>query len=259
MNVWEPRRISTDQCLHWQIGPLKIWIRRVDDELHIAKENAPNDDETLVVAESWSEFEGKEADWKRWVVGARDNVIRFLPIMPDCPVIVRPETDIVIPKGDEALFFVGIPVSVRITAGENEPVVLWEIPTVRLSKSWFGDALSGEVCYALRTTARRSLDRLPARPNRAVCPVKNAAKEELDFQRLCLRVDHLNVFGGPSHLWTNQVNVTYRGQEQLSQVDFVEGPPPMSGAARLISQSRLPATQGILRKSFSTLRTFSGL
>jgi len=258
MRVWKPRALKPGQVLHWQIGPLKIWIRRTQDELHLAKERAVEDEETLVVGEAATESEEK-LEWDRWVVGEADRAVQFVPVMPDRPVIVRPESDFIIPAGGEAAFFVSIPVWIRISIVGQKPVTLREVPTVVLSKSWFGGPASGELCYALKTKARRSLETLPIRPHRVICPVRNFAREELDFKRLCLHVEHLKIFGSKTHLWTNQVEVTYRGEEQLAQIDFADAAPAISDAKELISESRLPAVKGILRKSFSSLKAFSGI
>ena len=77
----------------------------------------------------------------------------------------------------------------RVSVGKTKPFVLKEEPTVVLSNTWFGDPMGGELCYALRTSARRSFDTLRKRPNRAICSVliKNAFSTPLDFQRLCIK------------------------------------------------------------------------
>ena len=258
MEQWTPKAVEPGECLHWQIGPLKLWIRRVGDEVQIATDRLPEDEDTLTVAEPSADAEGEDRTWKRWAVAARHKDIQLLPVMPDRPVIARPESDFVIPAGEEALFFVNLPVWVRVTAGEKRSVTLCEIPSIKLSKSWFGDEISGQLCYALHTLARRSLEDVPLRPHRAVCPIRNVAREQLEFERLCLHVDHLKIFRGRDRLWTNQVTVTYRGEDQLTQIDFSTGPPTMGGPKELFSDARVPRDQGLLGRTFAGLRALGG-
>jgi hypothetical protein len=198
-----------------------------------------------------------DLEWTRWAVGDV-TALHFKPVMPDRPVIVRPEMPVSILPGNEANYYVAIPVWMKITRDDSDTGWLCSEPTVALSNSWFGTPTSGSLCYSMRTTARRNLERPLRRPNRAVCPVKicNKSDEPLDFQRLCVHVEFLKIFNGESHLWTNPVSVTYRGEERGSRLDYEENAPEAAGVGELLSDSYEPIPRGLIRKSFNGLRSF---
>ena len=143
IGLWEPHPIEQDQCLEAQVGPLQLWIRRSGDEIHIAsKHRKASDSSTKAAALSVaSERTPVGLDWGRWVCGDSSRVL-LVPTTPDRPVVVRPEVPLRIPPGKEALFFVGVPVWVRILAGDEEMIKLCEEPSVGLSGIWFGDPMS---------------------------------------------------------------------------------------------------------------------
>ena len=257
MNIWEPFEIEPGQCSHWQIGPLKLWLRRIENEWQLASERQPEEEDSLVTPVSVAEPE--ELQWNRWSSGEEANVVQNIPVMPDRSLIVRPETPLRILQGSQALFYVTIPVWVRVAVGEGAEVPLSEESSVILSHSWLGDPVSGELCYSRHTSARRTLDELGPKPHRAICPVrvKNDAKVQLDLQRLCVRLGHLNIYSCNTHLWTNEVVVVYKGEDKPSRVEYGERCPADAGAGELISKARIPLTQGFLQRGFDTLRTYT--
>ena len=262
MDIWKPTRIEPQQCLHAQIGPLKLWLKRTLDELHIAVERqAEEEAKAEVVALEPTPGELPDGlSWGRWVIGEGTAEVWLLPAMPDRPLVVRPEARVKIPAGLEALFFVSIPVWVRISTGEGGELKLCEEPSVVLSNTWFGDPASGELCYSLLSRARRKLKSSDARPHRAICPVRihNAAAGQLDVQRLCVHAEHLRIYDGAKQPWTNEVKITVRGEGQASQIDFAKNPPNFEAVGELLSDARTPVTHSILKRGVSSLGLFGG-
>jgi hypothetical protein len=257
MNIWEPFEIEPAHCWHWQIGPLKLWLRRTENEWQLASERQPEEQDSLVTHSSVAEPE--ELQWNRWSSGDEANVVQNIPVMPDRSLIVRPESPLRIPQGNKALFYVTIPVWVRVAVGDRAKVTLSEEPSVILSHSWFGDPVSGELCYSRQTSARRTLDALGPKPHRAICPVRveNDATTQLDLQRLCVRVGHLNIYSCNERLWTNDVAVIYKGEDKPSRFKYGERCPAIAGDGLLISKARTPSTHGFLHKGFDTLKSYT--
>jgi hypothetical protein len=157
--------------------------------------------------------------------------------------------------GHSALFYVSFPIWVAVRVGDGDGLTLREEATVALSSTWFGDPTSGELCYSLRTRARRSLAEGDERVHRAVCPVlvTNAAEEQVDLARLCIRSEHLTLYEGLDQLWTNRVRARFRGAREESQVDYDDRPPEECGAASALTMPRVVPQSGLLRKSVATL------
>ena len=264
MDIWQPARLEPEKSYRWAVGPLLLWLRSVGDELHLATQRGDeleHPGRTLVLEPA---DDAPEAlDWTRWVtqVEAPGAEVQVLPIMPDRPAVARPESPVRLPVGSAALFFLSIPVFARlisldpVLAGETG-ITLTEAPSVVLSNIWFGEPTGGELCYSLKTTARRRVEDTVTRPHRAVCPVfvRNQAHEELSIQRLRVDLTHLAVFDVGSRLWTNRVNVTYRGERDGSEINIVPGAPEQAqGHAVIVGQPRQIVRQRAWTRVFTTV------
>jgi hypothetical protein len=260
VEVWKPCPIEQGQCLEAQIGPLLIRLRKSGDEIHIAAENN-KDYQDSTKAEGFrvvSEQDAADLDWNRWVCGDQCNTVRLAPVMPDRPVVVRPELAVKIPSGRKALFFVGIPIWVRITAGEGGEIELCEEPSVDLSNIWFGDSMSGELGYSLRSRARRDISEIQAEPHRALCPVtiRNTSNEQVKIERFCVHVEHLTVYPGRSRLWTNGVQIAFRGEAEVSQLEYSEKPPAYEEVGNVLSPPRTLVRTTLLKRSLGGFGLF---
>lgn len=263
LDIWNRSKIGTGEVLRTRIGPLVLWFRKIEDELHIAFERLPDPD-TIVDATGPAAVSGVESeglDWGRWIVGDETNTVQVLPIMPDRPVVVHPELPVKIPTNHQALFFVSIPVWVRVLIGEKKPIELCEVPVLILSNTWFGDTMSGELCYSLRSRARRQIKDSQTNPSRAICPVKirNTSPRQLDIERLCVHVEHLKTYSGDKNLWTNEVAITFRGDDQVGKIDYSRERPAFEPIGELLSEARAPVKETILKRSIGSFKLFSGM
>ena len=257
MDIWQPQPCSEGQGMHLQIGSLDLWVRQTNDEWQVATARGDERNEAVLDAAA----PPPDADWRRWAVRLEGPRLKFTPLLPDRPVVVRPAAPFQILPGQEARFFVGMPTWVRlgVTGTDGKELEICQEHTVQLSKSWFGTPQEGELCYALKTRARRSLRELSQAAHRAICPLvlRNGAAGTLDFQRLCLRTPHLALFKGERHLWTNEGRVTFKGEEALSHIDYGSGPPPFDGASARIGEAREPPEKGLVSKTFGNLMAFA--
>jgi len=143
--------------------------------------------------------------------------------------------------------------------GERTGDALFQLPTVELSGTWFGTSEEGELCYSLRTRARRRFDDLPPEPHRCICPVllKNAGTVELPFQKMCLRVDHVALFRSPSRLWASEVHYTFRATDQPGHIDFGYDTPDFEPGCEKLTPARTPMNRSLISRGLSSLRRFS--
>ncbi len=273
MELWSKQVLQPSLTYRWAVGPLEMWLRGERDELHVATKHG----DEAAEAHRLVPFEPCEPsvdglDWARWIVHPDGTSmperldVQLVPVMPDRAVVARPESPLRLPMGTAALFFVSIPVWVRLlghgqargaSGKADEPVLtLSEFPSLVLSNIWFGDAMSGELCYSLTTTARRQIEDESSRPHRARCPVylRNDSEQELNIQRIRVHVAHLSVFDAGRRLWTNRVNITYKGEEAGSQMEFVPGPPQEAdGPAIVVGEPREPAQRRFWTRAFAAL------
>ena len=262
MELWQTHLIEQDQCLEAQVGPLQLWLRLSGDEIRIATKHRRDTESLVKTVPLHPAAERKPAglDWSRWVCGSCNQVL-LTPVTPDRPVVVRPEVPLKIPPGCEASFFFGVPLWVRITAGETTKIQLCEEPSVTVSNIWFGDPMSGDLCYSLRTRARRSISDSQVDPHRAVCPVTihNAAPVQVNIERFCVHVAHLSIYPGTSRLWTGGVKIIFKGEDEISLLEYSENPPTYEVVGKVLSKPRLPAKKSILKKSIGSFGLFGGV
>jgi len=250
--IWTAIEMGKGQHLGWRIGPLQVWVERGEMEWRTRVQYGEEGPLERI------DGDPGEGEWQRWaapLTGAASG-IRLEPCMPDRPLIVRPAAPTKVLVGQHVKFYIGVPIAVRLVVklGAAE-VPLFEVPTVRLSNSWFGEPTDGEPCYALRTRARTTIEELEDSPHRARCTVHvhNDSREAMDFQRLCLRVSHLAIYEGGGQLWTNAAMVDYRGESELGRVNYDSRPPDAAGAGTPLGVAReLPAKNVFVR-------TFGGL
>jgi hypothetical protein len=264
MDIWgSSKSLDLDKQYRAQIGPLCLWLKHHFDEIHIAVEYAEDE---AVESEAFTfscteEYTGETLDWKRWVVGENSNAVSILPIMPDRPIVVRPEVPVKIPEGHEALFFVNIPVWVEIVLDNTEEIALCKEPSIVLSNIWFGDPMSGELCYSLRTKASRQVIDTNPKPHRATCPVRilNTTNSQLDVDRFCVHVEHLNMYKGISRLWTNEVRISFQGEDAVSRIDYAKEQPEYEETDQIISKARTIWKKTLLKRSLGTFRLLTGI
>jgi len=135
-----------------------------------------------------------------------------------------------------------------------------EIPSVRLSDTWFGTPANGDLCYALDSTLERSSADLDI-GLRAVCSLilRNSAKEDLKFERIAVHVEHLKLFSADDRFWTNEITVAFRGTEEVSNVTYGTTPPStVSGACR-VSGPRQSFDRSLIKRSFNLFREIAGI
>lgn len=250
--VWDPVSLAESEWHRWDVGPLSLWGRKVEDEFHLVTDLV---DESCLSALTRADVPPESNELQRWILKRELLMVDLQPAMPDRAVVVRPEIPIRFPSGRKACIYVSIPVTVRVRALQGAPIVLGAYATKSLSNTWFGDPLGGTLAYALASRARRKREDLALNLHRAVCPVQviNESCEELQFQQFCLRVEHLAVYLASEHLWTGDVVVRYRGEEKGSQIEYRDGPPAEASEAVQRTDPAEPVNRSIFRRSFTTL------
>ena len=245
--------IKTDRVFHVTVGSLQLWIEKNGNEWQVAYQHDVNTEDRPLVSNEVAK--PNDLSWHRWIVSGEEKDAKLLPLLPDRAVVVRPESPVFVQPGQSTMFYIGVPIWVAVSVGQ-EAIRLCELPSVKLSKSWFGTPTDGEPCYAMRTWARQRPEQLMPRPHRAICPVqiRNISSDVLDFERIRVRCQHLNLYKGKRRLWSNAVRLSYRGQNQWSRVVYAGGPPNIDDTLTLLSPARESAGRGLLETSFQRLR-----
>ncbi len=260
MGFWGEHLLTEGEERRLQVGLAVFWCALRSKELQLFWKYG---DEAGLSSDGGDTTAPEDAAWSRWAVEASRVSLYFSPVFPDRSLVARPSSPFYIPAGGSARIYVRTPLFIRAEASASTKTLrLTEIPSMVLSNTWFGSFESGELCYWLNTTARRTLREEIFQNHLAVCPIQieNASSSELHVSELCLRVGHLSIFEDSNHYWSDEVRVSYQGGEQASSIEFGGAAPPEAPSGRLVCPPRSPLRRTLVARTFETLRAgFSGM
>ncbi|MDB6076959.1 MAG: hypothetical protein JWO82_706 [Akkermansiaceae bacterium] len=249
---WHERTLNDGEWIRADFGGLTLVVHSILEEWRVV----------ALYGDQRKCLEGQDTPpedlpWERWDRGKNDVKLRFRPVFPDRPVVVRPRSPLHLSPRAKALFYIGIPAFVELTAhseGQYERLSAWpsEIP----SNSWHGTPMAGTLCYAVKTRARRQFqeDDWAEMSIIATVEIANSGTKTLPFERLFFETVHLSVFEHRNRLWSNHARIrTGDKEDALSGVVF--GSKPMDEAAEGVELT-LPrhgkVRRSILKEAFST-------
>lgn len=227
--------------LHLKVATVNIWVKSKNEEIWIA---SSYEDKTEPEGVTWARFAYPDAT----------EEVTIKPVFPNLPVIISSEYSLRIASGSKIQIFTRIPVWVQISLGKSN-YMLTEIPSAKLSRTWFGNPIEGELCWWQSTRARRNLDEVEASPFLINCPIliDNKTHADLNFEKFCYRVDRLSIFDVDGNLWADETLIEYHGEEQNSDVSMSGKLPSGMNKGILVTPPKNP-----ISKSFAT-RTFKKL
>lgn len=256
MNIvtgWGDQPVNEKDTLLWHCGPLQLYSRLAYDELWLAHHQTDPEQPELAL----QPVDETDLKWQRWSLKKAATAIKILPAFPDLPVIIKPETSFWMTPGVKTRVYPRIPLWIKVQwEGES----LLETPILQISKTWFGDFLTGEICYWIKSFVRKEILPEQHRPFLAVSPIQivNRSDEELLVDKICHRVDQLSLFEHENQLWSNETRIRYRGQNDVSEIDVMRKAPPEAARARLLSDPRIPVSSSITAKTFASLKELPG-
>lgn len=263
LSIWSPVEIEIGQCASWNGGTLSLWMERYPQEWHVLPvydENAAAEPEFALRDR---ERKPSSSDWRHYLLKDGGRAVP-LPAMMDRPLVIRPDRGLIMLPGEHSRFFISLPVWVRLLIGEktaDRPLKrLCEFPVQPSANAWFGDPVSGELCYFTAARLFPDFESIPLSPVHAVCPlwISNESDKELSFDRICLRTELLGIYRGHQRLWTNAVSVTFKGTEQDTLVQPSKNAPMHDAAAQLITEPRTTNENRYFKRTFNLLKSFTG-
>lgn len=253
---WQPVNLKEGQCWHYAIGPLHLYLQRADDQWLLAWEQAGDTEKDYKLSSGEIDSLPAELIAARFVFKQPPTGFCLTPKLLERPVVVRTHQPVYVPPGERIVFYISSPVCVNVTLLSPE-VIVQELPTLRLSDTWFGPStLIGELCYADRTQARNSRAEVPLRPHRAVTPitVHNSSKELLTIEKLSIPVPYLSVYGlTDGTLWTDSVLLEHTEAGQLATLKITKDLPEGVSAGDLLTEARLVLQKGSLVRAFASM------
>ena len=256
---WGPVVVPHDHVGRWQIGPLTLWVERLECEWRIARQSNSDAGSATVeheIAPSGEDLLSKKS-LGRFGVSGKNESMNLVPALADRDVVSTPQRPFHIPAGEEVTIYVGAPLWVQLLAG-NDKAFLEEFALHQPSDTWFGpNTQTGELCYATRSFCRLQLRALQGRPHRSTTAVliQNQASTPLYLDRFKLPVPFLSLYADAetATLWTNDVVLQRLDSEELAPLEIRNGPPAGRPAAIEVGKPRKQVSGNVMVRAFESL------
>jgi hypothetical protein len=258
---WGRRRVPVGSAGRWRIGPLTLWIQRLEGEWRVAHETGDDPLDVSLQEDLPAEVGDllEKENVTRFVIAGKSEEVVLSAVLADRPVVTSSEQPLSVPPGEEVAVYVSSPLWARVETGKPAKL-LCELPTFRPSDTWFGpDTTEGELCYASRTFHRVRLEDVPVRPHRATTAVKirNRARSMLSLERMQVPVMHLALYRAPDgRLWTHDVVFEREGDDNFVALHLGGRGKPGAvgpGEARQVAGPRVQPSGNIVVRAFSSL------
>ncbi len=247
-NWWGPHQLTQSETV-FKIGPLHLRFQSAGNELTVSW--ARNQSWLSTQEEA---FRPDEESY-RYVFPNSRTEISLLPSLPDRSVSTRFPIPLRVLPHDDIRFFVASPLWVQLKPTATAPPL--DIPTWRLSDTWFGPPTSGELGYSGLLPAYFTRNQLPHRSDLAITPVniKNDGEETLVIERLSIPSDRLALYYSDDQgFWTDAITVEHTSSLELSNVQYHRCPPKEAERARQVAAPRIGENE-----SMSVSRVFNAL
>lgn len=270
MSVWQDLDIPESEIFSHSIGPVTLYFQRHDNELWIASKtseeaaksasphgmsNTPEQENEKEPNEPAS-ISSDPLKWNRWALHHIPKNIAVTPVFPDRSVVVKPEFPFKIGKSAQAKIYTRIPVFIRISPSNDPDHIITEIPSLKITGTWFGDFLSGELCYWITSKARRKITEDLYEPHLVICPISitNTSKDDLPIDKMSLNVEKMSIYQQNGVLWADQTNITFLGGDKHSDIEMSGRAPEEAKHAKLLSKPRVPVKRSIAVRTFRLIK-----
>jgi len=256
---WGDFHIENEKNIEWRIGPLKLIVRRLNNEWHIAHEpiNDLDNDDFFWGKKDTDQLPDSLNNNSRYVFRDTTGQLSITPQLADRPIISRPLTPFNLMAGEEVTLYVSTSLWLEVATGSSPKKILQSIAIQRLSDTWFGPStLEGELCYASTTHCRLNYEDLPQRAHRAITPVliRNHTNTTLLLERLNLPTPLLALYVSSSEqLWTPQVTLTREKDGDMAELKIDNQPPSVAEQMQQLNEARNKVDNGVLFRAFNTI------
>lgn len=246
-DIWRSLELKTEESGKLVVGPVQIYYRHMLNEVWVATDRS-----------QLEKVDPDKLEWSRWAFRSNQIKLKIVPMMPDRQVTVRPDTPFRLTKGTSIRIYTRVPTWIAVYAIDDTLHKLVEIPTVILSKTWFGDFIDGTLSYWLSTRARRSIVSEMFQPHTVICTlnIRNESDEDLSIEKINLLAERLSIYIKDDQLWSDEMDVLYKGGDQHSELTVKSTAPEYASDAILVTQPRNPVKKSFAERILREINIF---
>ncbi len=235
---WGDVTLEEDQLARWDIGPLVFSLRRHGSEWRLQhyRDKDPETDRFSLAQPIDRQL--AKGDSLRFHLHDDNAALRIQPLLGDRPFIINTEIPLRVAPSGNINFYI---TTIMRLGFFNGTVLLAEIPIFDNRDSWFGDFLSGELCYASATLARTKLGTIPTRNYRPVTPVvvQNLSSAVLKLEKFKLPMPNLQLHSDKSgRLFTDSVYLECKNIDRELEIKVNRNSDELLSSAGVVAPPR---------------------
>lgn len=249
-SFWKKYEFALNQTRLFKTGFAQVWVKHIPNGWLI-KSQMNNHPINGLEVEDVDDLEDS-ADVLHYHSGKSHELI-VVPALPTKSVVFRNNKNLKISAGEATDLFLRVPVNLQIYFQEvKDENRMLDLPTKRLSDTWFGDIDGGEPAFSIGSNYDKSFPEVQAFDWEAILSVEiiNNTSGSLDLQRLILHVEEFQIYLKNKQLLTNHATIEFKGQEQAGSVNLsvrkeIHGDKPIQ-----LARPRSLDSRNLLRRSF---------
>ena len=252
-----PYALNPGETHYHELSHTQVWVTLLDQEWQVRYQRMPDDVDQQRWLQAVSQvLPDSELKEQRFVRPDAGTQVKYLPVMSELPMVIRPYQPLTIPADSECTIYVGTLLWMRIQVGDKGTRLL-ELPLADPSMTWVGrNTMEGELCYSAATFARLVLDAVPKRPWRAITPVHIVNRQDapLLLERFNLPTPLLSLHRNDmGQLWTPGVTVICETGMNSARLRVDHNLIAAAGKCTLVSAAREQSSRGGLVRAYDRM------
>ena len=186
----------------------------------------------------------------------KSNSLIITPALQHKPLVFKGNKMLIAPH-QRLTFFVRIPLILQIYFSKiQNDNLLKEIPSGRLSETWFGEPDNGIAAFALGSDYKLSFSETQATEVETICPVTvhNNWEQQLEIHRLIIKADNLTLYRNGSKKVSSVVKLEYKGQDTISSATYGTSKLYHGENPEIVAKARTDDTKSLLKANFHFIR-----
>ncbi len=235
------------------LGLLQLYLLRQEKRLLFEKEQVPEPAPSLSIEENEERLPhyGMQISFSKETISIR-------PVLPDNPIVIKPDSSVRINEHSSAMGYVVIPVRLAFSFGKfNYNKVFIDEESIPLSQTWLGVPDKGELAWSFTTCFSQSQPREHA-DYQVVVPVllKTVSSGYIDITKFVLRTSLLNIYiSEDGYLYSDQQTVLFQDAGTEKDVQISKGGLDKNIKLSLLTEARDTNNKNIITKSFSFFKS----
>ncbi len=194
---------------------------------------------------------------QRFVFAELPAGLTIQPALADRPVVCRPVVSVSLLPFQEVTLFVCLPLWIKLGTDKEDEILL-DIPTVRVSDSWFGpNTREGVISYASQVSEQLDVKPIANNKARAAIEVRiqNQSDQMLTLDKISVPAPNLSLYADKDgQFWTPRITLVRRDDEDaiLSVDEVISGSLPEETLS-LVCEAREDIGRSKITKAISAL------